>query len=208
MRRRDFGKTSIGAIGASVFANTAKAGTNPGRGDFSKTSGLTKYVGDFVVRTKYEDIPANVVELGKKSILDGLGLALAGSRAESGRISRKFVEQSGACPGKSIIIGTAQKTSARFAALVNGISVHADDFDDTQLAAAKDRVYGLLMHPTVPVLPAIFALAEERPVSGKEWMLAYHLGVVRMGFTRPEPAGHSAPRRLAPGSSISIFRKR
>ncbi|HEX4646990.1 MAG TPA: MmgE/PrpD family protein, partial [Verrucomicrobiae bacterium] len=64
----------------------------------------------------------------------------------------------------------------RFAALVNGISIHADDFDDTQLAAAKDRVYGLLMHPTVPVLPAIFALAEERPVSGKEWMLAYHLG--------------------------------
>jgi 2-methylcitrate dehydratase PrpD len=177
MRRRDFGKTSLGVIGASVFANTANAATNSGPADFPKTPGLTKYVGDFVVRTKYEDIPANVIELGKKSILDGLGLALAGSRAESGPISRKFVEQSGACVGKSSIIGTAQKTSARFAALVNGISIHADDFDDTQLAAAKDRVYGLLMHPTVPVLPAIFALAEQHSVSGKEWMLAYHLGV-------------------------------
>jgi 2-methylcitrate dehydratase PrpD len=60
---------------------------------------------------------------------------------------------------------------------VNGISIHADDFDDTQLAAAKDRVYGLLMHPTVPVLPAAFALAEQRRVTGKEWMLAYHMGV-------------------------------
>lgn len=177
MRRRDFGKSSLAAIGATVFTNTTGgAGILPG-GDFPKTPGVTKYIGDFIVRTKYEEIPGNVIELGKKSILDGLGLALAGSRAESGPISREFVEQSGACTGKYTIIGTAQKTSARFAALVNGISIHADDFDDTQLAAAKDRVYGLLMHPTVPVLPAIFALAEQRPVSGKDWMLAYHLGV-------------------------------
>jgi 2-methylcitrate dehydratase PrpD len=81
------------------------------------------------------------------------------------------------CGGKATIIGSRQKTSPRFAALVNGISVHADDFDDTQLAAAKDRVYGLLMHPTVPVLPAIFALAEQHSVTGKEWMTAYHAGV-------------------------------
>ena len=177
MRRRDFGKTSLAAIGAAVLADTARAGNNSAPGDFPKTSGLTRYVGDFVVRTKYEDVPADVIELGKKSILDGLGLALAGSRAESGPISRKFVEQSGACLGKATIIGTAQKTSPRFAALVNGISIHADDFDDTQLAAAKDRVYGLLVHPTVPVLPAIFALAEQRAIGGKEWMTAYHLGV-------------------------------
>jgi 2-methylcitrate dehydratase PrpD len=37
-------------------------------------------------------------------------------------------------------------------------------------------VYGLLMHPTVPVLPAIFALAEQRTVTGKEWLLAYQIG--------------------------------
>src|SRR4029077_4919228 len=46
-----------------------------------------------------------------------------------------------------------------------------------QLSAAKDRVYGLLVHPTVPVLPSILALAESRGVSGKEWIMAYHLGV-------------------------------
>src|ERR1700720_3464610 len=176
MRRRDFGKTSLAAIGASVFANPAKVGEHRGSGDFPKTPGLTNYVGNFVIRTKYEDIPANVIELGKKSIMDGLGLALAGSKAESGPISRKFVDQSGACVGKATVIGTTMKTSPRFAALLNGISIHADDFDDTQLAAAKDRVYGLLMHPTVPVLPAIFALAEQRAVSGKEWLLAYQVG--------------------------------
>src|SRR5882762_6182661 len=175
MLRRDFGKASLGMAASSALSVFPKRAESSGN-DFPKTPGLTAHVGRFVTTTTYEQIPKEVIELGKKSILDGLGLALAGSRAETGSISRKFVEQGGVCNGKATIIGSAQKTSPRFAALVNGISIHADDFDDTQLAAAKDRVYGLLMHPTVPVLPAIFALAEQRPVSGKEWMLAYHIG--------------------------------
>lgn len=44
----------------------------------------------------------------------------------------------------------------------NGVSIHADDFDDTQLAAARDRICGLLTHPTVAVLPPAFALCEVR----------------------------------------------
>jgi 2-methylcitrate dehydratase PrpD len=175
MLRRDFGKASLGMMASSALSVSAKR-AEWFAGDFPKTPGLTAYVGEFVTTMTYEQIPEEVIELGKKSILDGLGLALAGSRAETGSISRKYVQQIGVCNGKATIIGSAQKTSPRFAALVNGISIHADDFDDTQLAAAKDRVYGLLMHPTVPVLPAIFALAEQHAVSGKEWMLAYHIG--------------------------------
>src|SRR6202030_1171361 len=65
----------------------------------------------------------------------------------------------------------------RFAALVNGTGIHADDYDDTQLAVAKDRVYGLLTHPTAPVLPVALAIAEARAMSGQELLLAYHIGV-------------------------------
>src|SRR6202140_673410 len=183
MRRREFGKTSLRLVGATLLAVPSEAAAAEGADaaiaapaiDFPKTPGLTQYVGQFVLQTKYENIPTEVIDLGKKSILDGFGLALAGSRAESGPISRKYIEQCGG-NGKATVIGTAMKTSPRFAALLNGISIHADDFDDTQLAAAKDRVYGLLMHPTVPVLPAIFALAEQRTVRGKEWLLAYQIG--------------------------------
>jgi 2-methylcitrate dehydratase PrpD len=175
MQRRDFGKTSLGVIATTVLGTFAQA-SQLRPDEFPKTLGLTNYVGTFVTQSKYQEIPAEVMELGKKSILDALGLALAGSRAESGSISRRYVEQAGVCNGKATIMGSAQRTSPRFAALVNGISIHADDFDDTQLAAAKDRVYGLLMHPTVPVLPAIFALAEQSTVTGKEWMLAYQVG--------------------------------
>jgi 2-methylcitrate dehydratase PrpD len=66
---------------------------------------------------------------------------------------------------------------ARFAAFANGISIHADDYDDTQLAVAKDRVYGLLTHPTAPALPPALALAERDRRSGLDMMLAYQVGV-------------------------------
>lgn len=177
MRRRDFGKASLGVMASGLLVNSAgRANALPGS-DFPKASGLTEYVSRFVATTKYEEIPADVIELGKKSILDGFGLALAGSRAQTGALCRQYLEKAGVCEGKATIIGSSKKTSARFAAFVNGVSIHADDFDDTQLSAAKDRVYGLLVHPAVPVLPAIFALAEGKNISGKEFMLAYHLGV-------------------------------
>jgi 2-methylcitrate dehydratase PrpD len=177
MLRRDFGKASLGAIASSAFLRSAKGAETLASGDFTKAPGLTEYVGKFIASTKYEDIPQDVIELGKKSILDGLGLALAGSRAQTGAICREYVERLGICVGKASIIGSSKKTSPRFAAFVNGVSIHADDFDDTQLAVAKDRVYGLLVHPTVPVLPALLALAEGRTISGRDLMLAYHVGV-------------------------------
>lgn len=177
MRRRDFGVASLGAIASTALLGSAKGAATVAAGKFPKSPGLTEYVGRFISGTKDEDIPQDVIELGKKSILDGLGLALAGSRAQTGAISREYVERLGICNGKATIIGTSKKTSPRFAAFVNGVSIHADDFDDTQLAVAKDRVYGLLVHPTVPVLPALLALAGSRTISGKEFMLAYHLGV-------------------------------
>src|SRR5438445_13622987 len=178
MRRRDFGKASLGVMASSLVVNSARGANALPGSDFPKAPGLTEYVSRFVATTKYEEIPADVIELGKKSILDGLGLALAGSRAQTGVLCRQYLEDDlSICGGKAIVIGSALKTSPRFAAFVNGVSIHADDFDDTQLSAAKDRVYGLLVHPTVPVLPAVLALSERRKISGKELMLSYHVGV-------------------------------
>lgn len=177
MMRRDLFKASLATSAATLLSKPRFGAAPEGQGAFPDAPGLTKYVAQFVLNTRYEDIPPEVIALGKKSILDGFGLALAGSVAESGPISRKYVESLGVCQGKSTVIGSALKSSPRFAAFVNGVSIHADDFDDTQLAVAKDRVYGLLTHPTAPVLPPAFAIAELGGVSGKDLMLAYHLGV-------------------------------
>jgi 2-methylcitrate dehydratase PrpD len=140
--------------------------------------GLTRYVAEFSARTKTKDIPADVIELGRKSILDGFGLAIAGSVAESGQIVADYLAD--LCAGgkdECTVLGTELRVPARFAAFANGIAIHADDYDDTQLAVAKDRVYGLLMHPTAPVLPAALAAAERAQASGSDFTGAYHVGI-------------------------------
>jgi 2-methylcitrate dehydratase PrpD len=138
---------------------------------------LTAGVADFVVNTQLSQIPDETIELGKKSILDGLGLALSGSKAETAPLVEQYVTSLGCTSGGAAVLGSAVKLTPRFAALSNGIAIHVDDFDDTQLAVAKDRVYGLLVHPTVCVLPAALATAEVGGKSGKELLVAYHVGV-------------------------------
>jgi 2-methylcitrate dehydratase PrpD len=178
MNRRDLFKSSL-AVSALALTG-ARAEASPAASaaaEFPKAPGLTKSVAEFVVNLKYGDIPAEVIELGKKSILDGFGLSLAGSASVMGPIARKYAESFGLGEQHASIIGTGMKTHSRFAAFVNGVSIHADDFDDTQLSAAKDRIYGLLTHPTVSVLPPAFAICELTRRSGRDFMLAYHLGV-------------------------------
>ena len=139
---------------------------------------LTAYVADFVVSTSAGDIPADVARLGKRSVLDGIGLAFAGAASETGRIVRRYLASlSFASDGGSTVIGGGMRLPARFAAFANGISIHADDYDDTQLALAKDRVYGLLTHPTAPALPAVLSLAERCGMSGRDAMTAYQVAV-------------------------------
>lgn len=180
MKRREFFTNSL-----AVASTMAVAGTSPSllsaepqnAPEFRTVPGLTKYVADFIMNTKYEDIPADVLELGRKSILDGFGLALAGSVSEMGPLVRQYLGNMASSGAKASIIGSGMKVPARFAALANGIFIHADDYDDTQLSVAADRIYGLLTHPTVPVLPPVFALAELNRYSGRELTVAYHVGV-------------------------------
>jgi 2-methylcitrate dehydratase PrpD len=142
------------------------------------TTAVTDEVAGFVVATQSRDIPKDVAHLGKRSVLDGIGLALAGAASECGHIAHRYLASMGiATENGSTVIGSSLRFPARFAAFANGLAIHADDYDDTQLAIAKDRVYGLLTHPTAPALPPTLALAERGRRSGADLMLAYQIGV-------------------------------
>jgi 2-methylcitrate dehydratase PrpD len=166
MIRRDFCKTSLALAGFALGSEPISAAVSPVE-EFPKAPGLTKYVSEFIVNTKYEDIPENVVALGKKTILDGFGLSLAGSASVMGPRIRKYIETLGCATGSASIIGTGMKVHPRYAALANGISIHADDYDDT----------GSALHVAAPVLPPAFALCESGHRTGKDLMLAFHVGV-------------------------------
>ena len=138
--------------------------------------GLTQAVANFVSKTRYRDIPTEVVCLARGFILDGLGVALAGSTDDCARILQAHVRQIGGRE-EVTLLGTGLSAPVPKAALANGVAGHAMDYDDTQLSTSKEAVYGLLTHPTTPVLAAVLATGEKEKIRGKDFLLAYILGV-------------------------------
>jgi 2-methylcitrate dehydratase PrpD len=165
MIRRDFFKTPLALAGLTMSRPAAAAAARAE--ELAKAPGLTRYVSEFIVNTRYEDIPEDVVALGKKTLLDGFGLALAGSASVVSPVVRQYIATLGVTTRSATVVGTAMKIPSRFAAFANGVSIHADDYDDT----------GSALHVAAPVLPPAFALCEERTRSGKDLMLAFHVGV-------------------------------
>jgi 2-methylcitrate dehydratase PrpD len=170
MIRRDFCRNSLlwssAVVGGAPISALASRQQKPGKGP-----GVTHYVSEFIVNTKFSDIPENIMELGKKSILDGFGLALAGSISEIAPLVRQYLKSLNFFGGKASIIGTNIKVPPRFAAFANGVAIHSDDYDDTAMIAVN------IVHATVPILPPVFALCESGRRSGKELLLAFHVGV-------------------------------
>jgi 2-methylcitrate dehydratase PrpD len=173
MIRREFCKNSLlwtaAAIGGGSISTSAA--TNAPEEKPSKGQGVTRYVSEFIVNTKFSDIPEDIMELGKKSILDGFGLALAGSISEIAPLVRQYLKSLNCSDGKASIIGTKMKVPPRFAAFANGVAIHSDDYDDTAMIAVN------IVHATVPVLPPAFALCESGRRTGKELLVAFHVGV-------------------------------
>jgi len=130
--------------------------------------GLTRALAGYASSLRFEDIPEDVRTIVKHCVLDWLGVALAGSREDAGRIVREEAREQGGSPQASII-GDDMRTNVGQAALVNGTASHALDYDDVHFA--------FLGHPTVTVLPAILALAERDGSSGADLITAFVAGV-------------------------------
>ncbi len=121
----------------------------------------------FVVQTDYKALPKVALERSKEAILDTIGVALAGSQEDTGKIPLRVLEELGGKPQASVIGGKC-KTSPVLAALANGTSAHALDYDDV-----NDSWIG---HPSTVLVPAILAVAEEGKYSGQEVLTAYNAG--------------------------------
>jgi len=136
-------------------------------------SKISDEVVNFILSRKA--MPQDVKFKALEHIVDGFAVMLAGSRTECVRKVAGFVKGKGGNP-QSTAIGLGFKAPIPDAALINGTSGHADDYDDTQLSTAPDRLYGLMTHPTVPVLAAALAVGEERGSSGREVLEAFVAG--------------------------------
>src|SRR5438876_10566721 len=109
MKRRDLFKTSLAASATAALSRGARVGhAAPGPShapaELPKAPGLTKSVAEFIVAAKYKDLPADVIKLGKKSILDGFGLAPAGSVSAVAPLVRKYVVSLAASPATASVV--------------------------------------------------------------------------------------------------------
>jgi 2-methylcitrate dehydratase PrpD len=132
-----------------------------------RTSVETRTLLDFVAHTDASDVPTDVLHESARCLLDHLGLAIAGAEEPAARIAREQCRLLGG-QEQARVLGTTHRLRATDAALVNGISCHALDFDDTHVPT--------ILHPTTPLYAAGTALAELRGSRGVDLLTAHALG--------------------------------
>jgi 2-methylcitrate dehydratase PrpD len=128
---------------------------------------VTRTLARHIGQSRYEDLPPPVLHEAARALLNWCGCAIGGSRHET--VDRALAAvMPFAGPAQAGIAGRRERMDILNAALINGISSHVLDFDDTQAEA---------IHPSSPVLPALLALAEWRGFSGAELAHAFIIGV-------------------------------
>jgi len=124
-------------------------------------------LGNRIASLRLCEIPPAAVRSAKMAILDTIGVTLAGGMEQAPQIAARVLDAEKTA-GNSLIFGSTRRTSCLNAALINGVSSHVLDFDD-----CSDTMGG---HPSVAMLPAILALAEEKEANGADVLLAYIAG--------------------------------
>jgi 2-methylcitrate dehydratase PrpD len=130
-------------------------------------SSLTAALASRVSAMRSEDLPPAALTVAKQCLMDWIGVALAAR--EEPLVGILLAELAPSAGGEGVsILGHGRRARALDAVLINGAMGHALDFDDVIMPMG---------HPTVPVAPVVFALAEERGASGADALTAFIAGV-------------------------------
>ena len=100
---------------------------------------LTDQISEFIVKTRFEDLPEEVVQIAKEFVLDSVGAQLAGSREPVSKIAREYIKENGGTP-EAGVIGGGFATSVTHAAFLNGVT--AAILAQKGLTAANDILDG------------------------------------------------------------------
>jgi 2-methylcitrate dehydratase PrpD len=129
---------------------------------------LTRALAAFVIGSHFDDIPGPVRHEAKRALVNWMGCAVGGAHHEAIGTALKALQPFSG-PAQSQIVGRSERLDCLNAALINGMSAHVLDFDDTHA--------GTLLHPSVPVVSSLLALSEPKTLSGVAFLHAFILGV-------------------------------
>ncbi len=130
---------------------------------------LTHELAAYVVRARPEDLPPEVRDAARRSLINYLGVTIGAGPGEVIEGMVKGLHALGTS-GNVPLLGRSETLDAMSAALVNGTGSQVLDFDSTQLKKTN-------IHPSGPVVPALLALAANRPLDGEAFLNAFVLGV-------------------------------
>ena len=132
-----------------------------------QTPGVTERLAHFVVGTRWDDLTPEVAHQAKRSLMNFFAVALTGCHDPT---TETTLQTLAAFSGgkQATVIGRSERIDALSAAFLNAASANVLDFCDTHVPTA--------IHPTAPVVPALLAVAEMMPVSGRDVLLALVLG--------------------------------
>src|SRR5215471_18296460 len=129
---------------------------------------VTRTLARYIVSAKPSDLPGPVRKEAARTLLNWVGCTLGGSLHETVGIAISAMAPFSG-PAQASILGRKERLDILNAALINGISSHVLDYDDTHSRN--------IIHPAGPVISAILALSEHHPVSGNQFVNALVLGV-------------------------------
>ncbi|TDT18315.1 2-methylcitrate dehydratase PrpD [Ilumatobacter fluminis] len=136
--------------------------------DVSQTTGYIERLADTAAALTFTDLPDAVVASVGQRTLDLMGLCLAAAELPTSDAALRFATADGGLP-QAHVVGHDVMVPARAAAFANGVLAHSLDYDDTHLPS--------VLHPSAPVLPAVWAAAERDHRSGEDLILASAIGL-------------------------------
>lgn len=141
------------------------------------STAITEQAVSFIENVRFDDLPAEALRIGRRCMVDTLGVMLAGTSEHAVHILMDDAAEQGGRPDALLLAAGWQRVPAAMAARVLATAGHAHDWDDTQVSHDPAHVYGLLTHPSVPPLTAALVMAQRLGgVDGRRFMLAFQTG--------------------------------
>ncbi len=133
----------------------------------------------------FDDLPPETLNAARQLILDGIAVAVAGSRQQGPRL---LAEQAAALGGhaQASLIGFGARASVVQAATINGAAMHVLDYEP---------MWSPANHQLSTSLPAILALAQWRGLDGRAVVTAMIAGIEVQGMIRAASRQYE-PRQL------------
>ena len=155
----------------------------------SVTSQLCKKI----TATGYADLGAPVTAAARRLVLDGIAIAVAGSKEDAIQILAQHFKEQGGVP-QATAIGNSLRLNTVSAAALNGAAMHVLDFEP---------MWSPANHALSTTLPGALALAEARGSSGRELLTALVKGVEIQGWIRQSSGQFEArTTRFHPPSAV------